>query len=1215
MLQMRQQRAKTPQEKREDARMEAALENLVAAIKTNQVDKALTKLRENGDKLFYFAAINNKLKSVQYILDFCAHWPPGSHPPIIFDLTNNSFSEDGYSCLSDTIASKYFDVADALISDMIRRSDDINPPDRDGNGLTPLHHACRTGQLSLVKKIVNALRAQGLEINPPNAIGITPQYFAAIDGHTHILKYLNQYLDPNPLLPNKDDKKPLIYFTFRDFPIFKVTLAALEEKKLNVNPVFNNSTLMNTAAAHPNIKFLELLLNTLERLNQDFNVECGNAKLTPLVVALSHGHVEHVELLLEKLKAHNIAINYQEYFMMACRKNHYDVAVIFLKEIPLNQEINFMTEAGKTVLEIAISSNNKSFLDNLITAMIKRWQSEYSIAERKERWGDICMSLAFTNQSERLLELLEHFPANKESNAYVIAFEYIGLYKKYKMADQLVSYLKNDLALERILGIVSEAQENSQPNNLSPVIASLHREINDLVNEKIDILNSLLPDTDYSEAMLGNELILRDVKIEHDKLKNNIEIQSEYIKQLPTAMIKKQFPDILRSLNHQNEVYENFKRVFLSEEKKKKDQLLAELEPFKQDLDFFREKIQAPFKAVKDQTLLEQQTLLNEAITQCDLEIEASQLKLSPTIKSTFESARQQVRSAQLLLIVFQGEQDNKRTEAAKLAAQAQIEAASKEAQRQHQEMIEQIKSQRNNSLSKIETLSQFIQTSPYQTQFQSEWEATLAELSNLKETALSLKSPEEIDQIKNKHEAENLLDHFSKLHDEFTKIRARIKNHIKQAQAEEIKTQRLQIESLSSIANEKRNEIQKILSLVVKHAMHKQVLADPQNELHTRCRQYQSLYEKMMSPLISPEALNEAIEFYNRRINKLDLWIKEHACEVAHLQASLDLFSQTQLHNPALTILHPAANDAAAAPSAPLLFRSPQSANQSKKRGAKKLPSLLRQLALSCEPEIKNCQEILHIVTESKESLEIKSNALLLSIAMLFEEMQDVYKTNRLKTKDTGLDQIINIRNAIFHSFQKENLTQEQYEQLYNFANTLQALIQSNESWDACLSSFFDIMPLQQQPPAACVVRINDHIARLKWYISAIENGKIDLSNNIIARFNITLLVGQFNASLSDLKSHNQANPDKAINRAIGKIHKEILTELHMGVFTARLTGNDARHGGPEAVLRVADKFLLDAVTRVSELSEQKEAAEPIAEALAHTFSHLTFATKKRMR
>ena len=1196
----------TKEEKRLTMGLEFSLKNLALAIQNNEVESALNILRNDGDAIFYFAACNNKLKEVNLILTFCDTLPEKN-----YHLTANSFSEDG-SCLAEAIAAHHFDLAEVLIPAIIKKKEAVNPPDR--YGATPLHFACIQGNLSLVSKIVEELLRQNQEINPSTEAGITPQHYAASNGHVHILRYLNQYIpNPNPLLPNTTGAH-LIQLGFENYPIFKEIIKALESKKLNTNPPIKHETIMHIMATVKDIRFIKLLVNTLIRQKQDFNPPCPSDTTRPLDIAIITNNMPTVVFLLDKLEAHKIAINYKDYFVGSAQGNRFDIALLFLKRIPLNQQQNFVTPCGKTVLQLAIDADHTLFIQTLLPPLIEQWKSYHFFNEnRLSYWDDISQSLVFIKQIEQLFELLKTIASEEVEEACLIVLNHAEHYHSRSLAKQIVFYLKEYEGLEKTWAFLKRSADSKKPSSyLFQIVASLRKEIDNNTaefNKKISLLNALLPSIYYCEAMLGNEGNFQQLKISYNNLNALIGFYSIDLKNSPKEDLENKLPKMLETLEILKTEHDIQEARFLSEETRLKNKFRATLDPFVQDLIFFKEKI----KFSLDQTLssalleedqrlafLEQQTLLNQVLIQCDLEIEKSKSMLSPTLHSTFDLARKQVRSVQLQLIVFHAEEDNKRAKAALITAKI-------EAQRQHEKVLIQLDSLCKSNLNKIQKICTFLKEAPERNKFQIEWQEILFSLqayqTELESPYLSL-----IDKTNDNHQetAKNVLARFNNIHDNLKQIHARIKMHLEQARIEENRDQR---QALIETVLKKINEAKKNLSRIIEHPICKQVLGNPQNALYADCIRYKSMYETLESSHMdgTPEKLNQAIEFYNNYLQRLDRLEINIATEIFDLEDKLNLFAQTSLHHPGLKALH-----CVTQPVFPSLIFSPTVSStplKRKKGGRKPLPLSAEnlQLAASCEAETKDLQEILQRLPASRETLEAKSNALLLAIAMLFEGMREMYGPHPLKSgHPQSLDVALTIRNAIFHFFQKEEITQAQYLRLYDFANTLQTLVQNNMSFEEVLSTFFDIMPLQSHLPLVCAGRIYHHIARLKWYITAIENGKIDLSENIIARYNITFLVGQFNGLLSDLKSNNQVNPDRTISRAISRIHKEILTELHMQVFTSRLSGNDARHGGPQAVLRVADKFLLSAVTRISELSEQKNCEIASPQALEAEFSAL---------
>ncbi len=74
----------------------------------------------------------------------------------------------------------------------------MDPTSLDNNDCSPLHNACRSGNLDVLKYLMSEIqRHQPLDVNEKAIGGITPIHFAAECGNPNLIQFLLKKLKPS----------------------------------------------------------------------------------------------------------------------------------------------------------------------------------------------------------------------------------------------------------------------------------------------------------------------------------------------------------------------------------------------------------------------------------------------------------------------------------------------------------------------------------------------------------------------------------------------------------------------------------------------------------------------------------------------------------------------------------------------------------------------------------------------------------------------------------------------------------------------------------------------------------------------------------------------------------------------------------------------------------------------------------------------------------
>jgi len=307
------------------ARTGALLVLLLLAALVGSCEKA------QSPELLRVAVITGDLAAVKRIVEKHPDWIESKGP-------------GGFTPLYLAVLNRRPDIAALLLQE------GANPNSRNDNGAPPLMAACGLGSLSLAKLLVR----YGADVNAQTsggAIGRTPLYAAAVEGHEHIVSFLQGK-------------------GARVDPFAAVALGNTKElsSMLDSDPVLvsatdaRGTTLLHTAAWACQEEAARLLIQR----GADVTCRTEHELLTPLHFAALSGCVAVAEALLEA----GADVNAQDWLgqtalHFACEKDHSEMAKALVRA---GANVNAIDREGLTPLHVACINGDIGLVQLLVDA-------------------------------------------------------------------------------------------------------------------------------------------------------------------------------------------------------------------------------------------------------------------------------------------------------------------------------------------------------------------------------------------------------------------------------------------------------------------------------------------------------------------------------------------------------------------------------------------------------------------------------------------------------------------------------------------------------------------------------------------------------------------------------------------------------------------------------------------------------------------------------
>jgi hypothetical protein len=155
-------------------------------------------------------------------------------------------------------------------------------------GRTPMHHACKMGNLPVVRTLLDA----GASVNHVSDEGCTPMHFGCYEGHLPIVVELGKR---GADMDQRNAKGSTPFYVGRQNGHLPVVLFLLEHG-INVDEANNKgATPLYVGSQKGHLCVVQALLK------HGVEVDKGNdAGATPLMIAAKNGHLEVVKLLVQK---------------------------------------------------------------------------------------------------------------------------------------------------------------------------------------------------------------------------------------------------------------------------------------------------------------------------------------------------------------------------------------------------------------------------------------------------------------------------------------------------------------------------------------------------------------------------------------------------------------------------------------------------------------------------------------------------------------------------------------------------------------------------------------------------------------------------------------------------------------------------------------------------------------------------------------------------
>ena len=1189
--------ASDPTRKNNQLRLLELLSKLRNAIHTRNDAEAFSLLKEEGEEIFYIAAINGRYDDVALILDFY-----NKNQLEIGFLRINYNCDNRPSGIHTVLQNKHFEVADLLLDEYIKKNMNIHAPNK--LGVRPLHLAAIHGQEALVRKIANHLISEGREDEIVKRGSFKRGKLTAFDcaihnGHLAIVQFLLAYT------PKKN-----LAFAAKDALVHNQTEIAIailtvsEQKGLNINPSFDNEgNLLHLSILKGNTTLSLYLIEKQNEKDQEINPYDPATGYTPLHLAAELGLTAVVKEIVKIKKQKNISINpiisekrpFTPY-SLAAKGKHFDIIATYLSYWPFDEDLNLLIGKRKTVLQAAIEAEHPVVHD-LLPKLIGKWEEDIFYPRGHTNdwyWKDICRGLVYTNQKEILIQHLkvifsqpdnihktddpQETQKDYEKMTAFLSLEYAAQYHNKDIAQALLLFLKENMHSESIISLLTCVNEIFPPlaqfNCLIPIAHAIQEEINTLNRFKINHikrLQSLVQTEPKSKCMPENQAHFNAMHEAYRHFSSAIKNKIIDLKALSNmASINAQFAIMLKDINQAKKAYQQARDAFLLKEvqlqeagKSALNENLFEKMDYiawvKSDIITQIEDYLKPKRASGKQRLrLEKyQFDLNKTVSDCENEIHKSQANffISPTLAANFDELRNIVRNAQIQdLITFEAQEKNK-------SNKAKIEADLIKEKMQCKLLRQSLENLNAKTLSTLEHLKRILKRLPHRVLYHSlhsEWIALTAHLHTLSEEITETFSSDFFADL-----LEQKLNDHEHQFEVIQQAAQKLDHQIQQAQEQETQELSGEQHACEQQLKEKIEEIKQIIIPLIKRPFYEDA---PKETDYTGI--VNSLDKiKFFDGEYKNNPRHKIIAYYRAEFEKWSAWLTQEKERIAALIQRIEHIQSIRIHSAKMVPLNRETDslDAAAVylPSGvkPKIARN-------KQRRVFNCP-----LEKYCPKEMRTLESMILLLKQHDlYSATTKASALLLAVAKLFEAIGKIAKDNpdELRPHSSWISVAVQIRNVIFHKFQGKDITEENFQWLLAWADNL------HNSWDKKnLDLLLEATPIIPNTPDASslLAQIDDHIQCLTQYIIKINNG-LDLNKNVLAQADIAFRVAQLDRLMKDLK--NMANQSVPLAIAYGARIARINNQLNMKYFKLRSAANAIRHEGEDSIVDTAENLYI---------------------------------------
>ena len=285
-----------------------------------------------------------------------------------------------------------------VVSFYAKKLSNPNPPmtsDDFCNGRTPLHMAAQWGQLSIVQYLCSLL----VDKNPKDAANYTPLHLAASYGHAEIVKFFWKFVtDKNPRAEGMWMGRTPLWNAAINGHLHIIKLLEEHVKGDDINPKLGDGdNALNSAAMKGHLDIVSYYTKKLSNPNPEQPSHCGSAATplhsaaqfgqlkvvkhicnllvdknpkdkvgtTPLHLAALHGHLDIVKYLVQFVKdKHPKSFGQKTPMDLARAKGHSEIVAFFqqLKGIAASKERK-ATKANKHVKASTVTRGNADEYD------------------------------------------------------------------------------------------------------------------------------------------------------------------------------------------------------------------------------------------------------------------------------------------------------------------------------------------------------------------------------------------------------------------------------------------------------------------------------------------------------------------------------------------------------------------------------------------------------------------------------------------------------------------------------------------------------------------------------------------------------------------------------------------------------------------------------------------------------------------------------------
>ena len=1168
-------------------------EKFARAIEKEDNDSIKSVLNEAGEDLLEFYSSYDDSLKVKQILEAYKKYFPGQRINISPYFYN--------------VAGNYVDTPKLLADQLILQGDDLNSITE--KGYTVLYHLAENGKFDLLKYLVDLMAQNNMSVDVEAPGGYPPIYTAVVLNKVNIVRCL---------APHSQVISTVIQTEFS--PLHIAAEKGLDEILKILLPhcgktihVFNGAPYLQSplhmAACFGKTKAVHLLIEHAEKHNESVNPSAPGNDFSPLHAAAKLGFLGCVKRIVKALNLRREDINpitekMNSPFELAADNLHLDIVEFYFRHKRFDKsKMQLSAATAEKVLAAAIEAKNDCVVENILDGLFGCWKENLFSDFSSPIWKHICLGLLFKKDDQAMIRTLEKLflIANTPQEhqivhaCWTVSLEQTILQHRSDLTKVLFDVLKNKITRKEMIVLCSPLA-NRRPSTqahrsfgklLAPLIKE-EKEVISFIENKINLLKESLSKIRPANCMPGNEKHLQDFQEAYANLEIHVHASIllledstndnfSKVKEL-TFMLDETLPSL-------NSSYQSKETLFILEETRAKKEVQKQL---KKHLQAFQDQLVGtqqflsttlrPFLSNQSGTPAERAHLrtlrsqLAETTDRCKNEIHYSECALSPTLEEAFAVLSLQEQG------LHQNLNEIKKADALRKQRLAE-EQAQKELDRVKTDIaaltpslektIAKIRKVLRAAESNLVTLmSHADEPSLIRLQALQLEQASLNTSISEKELAITVQENAELDLESSKIFLANLYvraDDLAIINKLAVALTAQVGQEFAPLSAKLIEEK----EALKQATLQKIQAAQLSFNLILQHTYYKNSIEkNKEHSLSQACDKYKQAAAKLVQ-LTEPVLNQKNATALQNILAGIETSIKKEEANIAVLASQLD----DQL-----------AADLLLQSYQPLPAAVPASEHSPRYRLHKKLPSspsseeipLCLFLARQDKPEeiTAYLSKMLLVLSQHPDTdLSTRTHALLLCIATFIEGIKNSDQENPF-----AFNKIQHIRNSIFHDWLDNNISERQYQDLYDFAFSLQSIdFYSKPAQADMLTHFFGILPQKDPSPEHFLQTIDRHLVRLRRY----SDDPHDLLRTPINEFDFAYRWSQVSVLLKDLDRLCQNNDLLSIE--LGRRLQRSVNVLQVNLGTLRESANRLRHEGPKVAQHVLELFCLELAKRKS--------------------------------